>query len=86
MISDEDTASPTNSETLFREAEAEEADERARIKTIVIGLGGVAGLVVGVGGFLVIQNIFIGSAGFVAAFVAVGVITVSEGARLLGRG
>jgi len=69
-----------------REAEAEEADERERIKTIIIGLGGLAGLVVGVGGFLVLQNVLIGSAGFVASFVAVGVITAGEGAKLLGRG
>lgn len=69
-----------------REAEAEEADERARIKTIIIGLGGLAGLVVGVVGFLVRENLLIGSAGFIASFIAVGVITAGEGAKLLGRG
>lgn len=69
-----------------REAEAEEADERARIKTIIIGLGGIAGLVVGVVGFLVRENLLIGSAGFIASFIAVGVITAGEGAKLLGRG
>jgi hypothetical protein len=69
-----------------REAEAEEADERARIKTIIIGLAGILGLVVGTVGFLVRENILIGSAGFVASFVAVGIITAGEGAKLLGRG
>lgn len=69
-----------------REAEAEEADERARIKTIIIGLAGILGLVVGTIGFLVRENILIGSAGFVASFVAVGIITAGEGAKLLGRG
>jgi hypothetical protein len=69
-----------------QEAEAEEADERERIKTIIIGLGGLAGLLVGVVGFLVRENLLIGSAGFIASFIAVGVITAGEGAKLLGRG
>ncbi len=69
-----------------KEAEAEEADERERIKTIIIGLGGLAGLVVGVVGYLVRENLLIGSAGFLASFIAVGVITAGEGAKLLGRG
>lgn len=82
----EDEVAVLIAERKAREAEAEEADERARIKTVIIGLGGIAGLVVGVVGFLVRENLLIGSAGFIASFIAVGVITAGEGAKLLGRG
>lgn len=67
------------------EAEAAQADERARIRTLGSAAIGIIGLVIGAVALLVNENVAIGVVGLVAAAIGFGVITASEGAKLLGR-
>ncbi len=67
------------------EAEAEEADERARIQTVGGAAFGILGLLVAGIALLVQQNVMIGMIGSVIGFVGFGVITAAQGAKWLGR-
>jgi hypothetical protein len=67
------------------EADAEEADERARIQTIGGAAFGVLGLLVAGFALLVQENVMIGMIGSVIGFVGFGVITAAQGAKWLGR-
>jgi hypothetical protein len=67
------------------EADAEEADERARIQTIGGAAFGVLGLLVAGVALLIQENVMIGMIGSVIGFVGFGVITAAQGAKWLGR-
>lgn len=67
------------------EAEAEEADERARIATLGGAAFGVLGLIVAGVALIIQQNVMVGTIGSVIGFVGFGVITAAQGAKWLGR-
>jgi hypothetical protein len=68
------------------EAEAEQASEREVIKTVGMAFLGMIGLIIALVGALWLENVAIAALGFVAAGVGLGILTVQQGAKLLGRG
>ncbi len=79
-----------------RHAEAarlDQADEKAKIQTVGLGIQAaglalfiLAGLTVTIGGFLWKENIMIGSIGAVMTAVGVGLATVAQGMKMFGKG
>ena len=68
------------------EADAEQADERARIQTLGGAAFGILGFIVTGVALLWQENIVIGIVGFAIGAVGFGMITAAQGVGLLGRG
>lgn len=65
-------------EAIRREAEAQQADERERLKTYGIAAFGAAGLLIAIVGFLVFRSIPIGSAGATMGMGALGIFALGK--------
>lgn len=68
------------------EAEADQANERETLKTVGMAAFGLIGLAIALIGALWLENVAIAAMGFVAAAIGLGILTVQQGAKLLGRG